>query len=57
MDSRPCWFCGGIHYGTQPGRCVYQCANCGKDTRTPAPLADGERWEHKCTSPRESKNA
>src|SRR5271157_6018746 len=31
-----CAYCGGIHYGTPPGKCVFICETCGGDMRLQA---------------------
>jgi len=31
-----CHYCGGLHYGTRRGECVYQCQRCRLDTRDDA---------------------
>ena len=31
-----CPYCGGLHFGTPVGECVYQCKRCKKDTRDDA---------------------
>ena len=28
-----CTWCGGLHYGSTPGECPFQCKKCGKDIR------------------------
>ena len=42
-----CGYCGGLHYGTARGKCVFQCDRCGLDTRE-----YGEQYGHKvCECP------
>ncbi len=31
-----CPYCGGLHYGTPRGKCVFQCARCHLDIRDDA---------------------
>ena len=42
-----CGYCGGLHFGTARGKCVFQCDRCGLDTRE-----YGEQYGHKvCECP------
>ena len=42
-----CTYCGGLHFGTARGKCVFQCDRCGLDTRE-----YGEQYGHKvCQCP------
>ena len=63
-ESKPtrqadCHYCGGLHYGTPQGKCVFQCERCHLDVRNDAvgfghkkcecaPLPATERPEIKC---------
>lgn len=32
--SRPnCTYCGGLHFGSPAGKCIYQCERCHRDIR------------------------
>jgi hypothetical protein len=31
-----CSYCGGLHFGSSLGKCVYQCERCERDTREDA---------------------
>lgn len=36
MTQPSCTHCGGLHYGSLPGECVFICENCGCDIRPDA---------------------